>query len=236
MSNTRNSLKMGYHKMGSKVNNRRSVRDLSHERRHVPSFGTVDAPSANCPVDVVLTRDRTVLSARWGLGLLRQWAADDSVFKALESPTSNDENDRQRYGRVHRVNVNEARMLSRQHCNRNNSKGRSSQASTRRTRPWHEAEQGVATTPDSTDDFTSEGRLRLSSPAGESALSLAWTNSRDAQISIHLFTPGAVEQRGAFLGGVFRQIMFADANSRQWAGPRTLCRSRSRRRKPPLLV
>lgn len=41
--------------------------------------------------------------------------------------------------------------------------------------------------------FRSEGCLRLSAPAGESALSLAWNNSRNVQISIHLFTPGGVQ-------------------------------------------
>lgn len=47
---------------------------------------------------ITLCVDRTtVLCARWGLGLLRKWAADDSVIKALESPTPCEEEVRDSY-------------------------------------------------------------------------------------------------------------------------------------------
>lgn len=157
--------------------------------RYLPS--TRRPPTA---LSMLLTRGRTVLSARWGLSILRQWAADDSVFKALESPTPSEEDERKICGRLNPVNVNEARVSPRQLCNCKSSKGRSSQAPARRRKPGRGAEEGVAATAASTEDFGSEGCLRLSSPAGESALSLAWTNSRDVEFSIHLFTPGAVEQ------------------------------------------
>eukprot|EP00903_Cladosiphon_okamuranus_P007906 g7636.t2 len=129
-----------------------------------------------------------VLCARWGLGLLRQWAADDSVFKALESPTPREEDARKRFGRGSQVHVNQATLLSRP-AHRTSCNKQSTQAPSRR-KTGHDAEEDVTTAAASTEDFGKGGCLRLSASAGESTLSLAWTNPRNDQISIHLFTPG----------------------------------------------
>lgn len=140
---------------------------------------------------LVSTRGRTVLSVRWGLDLLRQWAADDSGFNALGSPTPSEEDAQKRDGCLNRVNVDEAGMLPRQLRNSNHSKGRSYQTPTR-MKPGHDTKQGVATMAASAEGFRNEGCLRLSAPARESGFSLAWTNSLNDHVSIHLFTPGGV--------------------------------------------
>lgn len=69
--------------------------------KRVPSFRARHSdppPPTNLFFNCILIRGITVLCARWGLGLLRKWAADDSVFKALERPTPCEEEVRHRHG------------------------------------------------------------------------------------------------------------------------------------------
>lgn len=156
-------------------------------------------------------RLHVVLCARWGLRLLRQWAADDAVYKALErSPVRrrrSEEKPRLRRGwhaggsRRAGSRPNVVKSMS-HHQPRGTSRGggggrRLSGSGGRSDHPRVRMSAGDdagggTSTASAGGEFGNEAGclLRLAAPAGESNLRLAWTNPRGNTMSVHLFTPG----------------------------------------------
>ncbi|CAN0036313.1 unnamed protein product, partial [Ectocarpus sp. 12 AP-2014] len=138
-----------------------------------------------------------VLCAQWGLSLLRQWAADDTVFSALERSSPSEE-DAQRPSNVHENDPSGARRREQARatvvpCKGSSTTARASSAGTR----------GLG---------HGGGDLRLTATPRERELSLALeaTPSVGEEVAVDLFTPGSRSQWTALYRGPSRGKLRVD--------------------------
>ncbi|CAN0024626.1 unnamed protein product, partial [Ectocarpus sp. 12 AP-2014] len=138
-----------------------------------------------------------VLCAQWGLSLLRQWAADDTVFSALERSSSSEE-DAQRPSNVHQNDPSGARRQEQARATVVPCKGSSTTA-----RDSSAGTEGLG---------NGGGDLRLTATPRERELSLALeaTPSVGEEVAVDLFTPGSRAQWTALYRGPSRGKLRVD--------------------------